>query len=191
MAEKSRAQSLKHARKRGDFHLWLRWRSEARATHGAPPGTIEDFSWSFRSRRLAFMCILCIYYGWTTRNRATKPEEASAFCFGPRSSFHVPLPLSWLINWHRDARPRRPWWSRLPLTKRRFPPMVGRPRGTPRSRPRGENKLILVRKVPGRVFFRNRRVRFNWLIRLFCFWSCSQLVRDRATISYEICLTRE
>lgn len=59
-------------------------RSSARRGREAPPPTerssglgewlpSEDFAWSFRSRRLPFMCILCIYYGWTTGNRATKP----------------------------------------------------------------------------------------------------------------------
>lgn len=44
--------------------------------------TGEDFSWSFWSRRLAFMCILCIYYGCLPgiARQNHRSLENSSFC---------------------------------------------------------------------------------------------------------------
>lgn len=82
-----------------------------RTTHGAG----EDFSWSFRSRRLAFMCILCIYYGClpgiTRQNRRSLKNFSFCFSAGPLwGPFHITfenpmVPGRGLINWHRDTCP--------------------------------------------------------------------------------------
>lgn len=85
-----------------------------RTTHGVA-GTGEDFSWSFRSRRLAFMCILCIYYGCLPgiARQNHRSLKNSSFCSSAGLSLEtVPhnvreswVPGRGLINWHRDTCP--------------------------------------------------------------------------------------
>lgn len=82
--------------------------------------TGEDFSWSFRSRRLAFMCILCIYYGClpgiARQNRRSLKNFSFCSSAGPLwggGGRTVPhnvrenpmIPARGLINWHRDTCP--------------------------------------------------------------------------------------
>lgn len=106
--------------KRCDFHfagLNEKRRDANWKNHPRRAGrTGEDFSWSFRSRRLAFMCILCIYYGClpgiARQNRRSLYKNFS-FCdtagplWGPfRITFENPVvPSRGLINWHRDTCP--------------------------------------------------------------------------------------
>lgn len=130
-----------------------------------PARTIEDFSWSFRSRRLAFMCILCIYYGWLPGTERQN-RRSSGLLLGPRSSFHVPSPLppfDSLIDTVMLVPPIMV--VQLPLTKRRFSNTIQRPGNPAKPNSRRKNKLIggkLARKFssPRRVNF----IPFNYLI---------------------------
>lgn len=141
-------QSLKHARKRGDFHLRPAIESRS-ATHGAPPGR-SRISLDHFDRAGSPLCVYYVFIMAGYQEPSDKTRGARVFCLvrGPRSTYRPP-PFDSLIDTVMLVPPIMV--VQLPLTKRRFSNTINI-QETPRSRARGKNKLISG-KLKKKIFF--------------------------------------
>lgn len=157
-------QSLKHARKRGDFHLRPAIESRS-ATHGAPPGR-SRISLDHFDRAGSPLCVYYVFIMADYQEPSDKTRGARAFCLvrGPRSTYRPPSPpFDSLIDTVMLVPPITVVHFNETSILEYDPP--ANVQETPRRRTRGKNKLIggkLARKFSSlpRVNF----ISFEYLI---------------------------